>query len=972
MKLLNVVAFSLVLSFIASPHSIYAQQQITTLGSGTKEGSAPQSFFAFENQLLFVASAKHTGAELWKTDGTETGTVMVKDISVGAERSTIANFVLFKGKVYFTANDNIHGQQLWVTDGTGSGTQQISQAMGSGITHMVADDKAIYLLRKSGEYLQLWKSDGSSSGTIAVKSDIMIWGQPENLTVSGGLVYFSCRPFGDSMTRVWRSDGTADGTFPITDPLLGNGSATDGSFHPTQFIDYNGSLYFVSRGGPFAPSSIGLVKSDGTVSGTVAVKPIGDADRLVSYGQALNYNGKMYFTFFEVDASRFYILRSDGTSANTSIIFDKTYPHYFSPSDAVAKNGFLYLTVGDGANGTALMKLNLETLDQQILKTVANPMDKPFIFFSDWHKNTSSATGGKIFFQSQFTDEAGSTLWVTEGTTASTIKLLDNQYVGPMASFNNRIFLNHTTDLGNELWVSDGTPGGTKMVKDINTDVSGLTDTQLVGNGALAVFSGLDVVAGNEPRVTDGTVAGTHVLSDVAIGAASSLVYNLIDVDGKMIFAAAPVSQGFQYYQSDGTTGGTAPFTSFTESKSVTNIIRHSDGKRFFFEIVNRDNSKSLFISDGTASGTKELKNFGKNMYGVGYFIEKMAMGTDKLYFSLFEDDEDLWVSDGTTAGTVKVADMITITELIVAGNKVYFVSQLKPNIDEYEIYVSDGTAAGTKKITNLHVTSSSQPIGLKAFNGKAVFAASNDATGREIWITDGTEAGTTLLKDILPGPTGSLYNPQFVFFGDRIYFVADDGAHGAELWSTAGTPETTALFKDIVPGAGNSLPGRFKVLNDKLFFQAYTPENGVEVWSTDGTADNTKLVVDVIPGPENSNPFGFIELNDKLVFYADTQSDGMQLWGYRSENGAVTAVEDFESDFSVFPNPSHGIYRIRLVSHGATNANVQVFSADGRSISNAIVSDESVLDLRSSPAGVYVIKISAGDWSVIRRVVKF
>jgi ELWxxDGT repeat protein len=97
----------------------------------------------------------------------------------------------------------------------------------------------------------------------------------------------------------------------------------------------------------------------------------------------------------------------------------------------------------------------------------------------------------------------------------------------------------------------------------------------------------------------------------------------------------------------------------------------------------------------------------------------------------------------------------------------------------------------------------------------RLVFGANEGSTGRELWVTDGTTAGTTLLKDINPGP-GSSGRESFVALGDgRLVFSADDGNTGSELWVTDGTTVGTTLLKDINPGPGSSSPRDFAALSD-------------------------------------------------------------------------------------------------------------------------------------------------------------
>jgi ELWxxDGT repeat protein len=94
----------------------------------------------------------------------------------------------------------------------------------------------------------------------------------------------------------------------------------------------------------------------------------------------------------------------------------------------------------------------------------------------------------------------------------------------------------------------------------------------------------------------------------------------------------------------------------------------------------------------------------------------------------------------------------------------------------------------------------------LMAVEDGLVFAAPSPRHGRELWHTDGTVKGTTVLKDIRPGRRGSLPSSivddgQVSIVGDTMYFPADDGRHGMELWRTDGTPDGTLLVKDIRPG---------------------------------------------------------------------------------------------------------------------------------------------------------------------------
>ena len=119
---------------------------------------------------------------------------------------------------------------------------------------------------------------------------------------------------------------------------------------------------------------------------------------------------------------------------------------------------------------------------------------------------------------------------------------------------------------------------------------------------------------------------------------------------------------------------------------------------------------------------------------------------------------------------------------------------------------------------------------------GTLFFTADDGTTGQELWKSDGTAAGTVLVKDIRPGtsnygyPFGSnVYDLTAV--GGTLYFTANDGVHGQELWQSDGTEAGTVLVKDIRPGGDGSSPDYLAFVNGALFFAANDGQNGLEPW---------------------------------------------------------------------------------------------------------------------------------------------
>lgn len=230
----------------------------------------------------------------------------------------------------------------------------------------------------------------------------------------------------------------------------------------------------------------------------------------------------------------------------------------------------------------------------------------------------------------------------------------------------------------------------------------------------------------------------------------------------------------------------------------------------------------------------------------------------------------------------------------IIFNNKLFFVFNKR-------LYSTDGTTAGTSQFIG---TLNSVKY-FKIFNGKLYFTALTATNGTELWSTDGTVAGTQMVKDIYPGTNGAFYSlfykPHFTEFNNKLFFVANDGVHGYELWSTDGTDAGTSLFKDIrtIEGNGNGFgafmtsyynPYPFKVVGSKMYFGAnpYHAAGGPDndfidtqnfiLYETDGTASGTKYVQPPLASSNNynyiNNLSGLTVYNNKLFVYGKIAYD--------------------------------------------------------------------------------------------------
>jgi ELWxxDGT repeat protein len=262
-------------------------------------------------------------------------------------------------------------------------------------------------------------------------------------------------------------------------------------------------------------------------------------------------------------------------------------------------------------------------------------------------------------------------------------------------------------------------------------------------------------------------------------------------------------------------------------------------------------------------------------------------------------DDEihgdELWRSDGTAAGTTLVKDLCpgscwgVHSRLVVVGSLLYFLGS---DGERTTLFRTDGTAAGT-----VPVFLSSSALGQKLFypfaelGGKLLLALPNTALGQtELWSTDGTGAGTAMVKSLgpLPGPSYFPGPVRIGRLGATLFFSNDDGVHGREPWKTDGTSAGTALVKDVFPGGTGSItvtpfsgPQDLPVIGGSLLFPACDDTHGCALWKSDGTTAGTTLI-------RALSPVGLANWNGEAVFAGD---DGSGSGLFKSDGTAAGTV---------------------------------------------------------------------------------
>jgi ELWxxDGT repeat protein len=859
-------------------------------------GSNPHSKVDVNGTLFFIADDGVHGYGLWKSDGTEAGTVLVKDNCYGGLTNV-------KGQLFFVAAAPGPSWGLWKSDGTEAGTVLVKTVSTySPPFSLTAVHDTLFFVGDNGAHGQeLWKSDGTEAGTVLVKNirPGSTGSTPRNLTAVHDTLFFTAND-GASSNELWKSDGTEAGTV-----LVKNIRPNPSGYSPSSLTAVNGELFFAATD---ASHGWELWKSDGTQAGTVLVKDIGPN----AYPTALtDVQGELFFTADDGVHGR-QLWKSDGTEAGTVLVKD------INPGGASALStltvmahvhGELYFLANDGTHGRQLWKSDGTEAGTQLVAAIVPGGASAF---SSTSSGSLTAVGQTLFFVPDGDRAHGPELWKTDGTEAGTVLVKAifpgrGSNPGDLIDVKGTLYFSATdalhgaTDplLRGELWKSDGTEAGTALVKAINHTPASSNPQELTDVNGTLFFTVDDGTHGRELWKSTPTANGpvTTLVKDINPGPAPANPHYLTAFRGAVFFAASDGTQT-GLWKSDGTEAGTVlvkvitPYLAFygTFGSSPQRMTVVND--TLYFVATDRAHGYEVWKSDGTTAGTVPLTDLNPdtpdnpglapyNLTAVGSTLFFTA--TDNYYLRGYQ----LWKSDGTEAGTVMVkyisygARPEVLTDI---GGTLYFTTG-------GGLWKSDGTEAGTVLVRQ---TGTNIPSRIIDVNGALFFTT--DGFGRELWKSDGTPAGTVLLKSGLDAPrdsANSILPSDLIAVNGRVFFVAANVEHSAQLWTSDGTPEGTVAVEDFFRGSGSASPANLTDVNGELFFTANDGTHGTELWTSDGTAAGTRLAQVIRPGGTGSGPQYLTVVGDSLFFSADDGAHGRQLWAWADDPPVLTPLGD-------------------------------------------------------------------------------
>ena len=246
-----------------------------------------------------------------------------------------------------------------------------------------------------------------------------------------------------------------------------------------------------------------------------------------------------------------------------------------------------------------------------------------------------------------------------------------------------------------------------------------------------------------------------------------------------------------------------------------------------------------------------------------------------------------LWTSDGTQAGTVKLSltapgyNTYAATLLTPFGDKLVFAGD---NTQTYgEIWITDGSQAGTTILESINIPASPViPImGITVMNNMVYYGVMSADKHLELKKTDGTVAGTSVVHDF------GIYNQSMLVelktIGNQIFFDLYDIDNGGDdlIYRSDGTDAGTIQLIDLTPdAAGHFLMSDFMPMGNNAYFMVGGFSNNASIYKSDGTVGGTGLLKLINPTSYNTNTFpSFAATSNLLYFAANDGVNGKVVW---------------------------------------------------------------------------------------------
>jgi ELWxxDGT repeat protein len=936
-----------VLLFCCFIHAAFSQSLLkdintTTLSTYFGSGSAVLNGTAF-----FSANAGDgKGHELWKTDGSANGPQLVKDIFPGDSDGLPTDFLALTNRVLFTAEENsTDGKKIFTTDGTASGTLPllVNNQPIFGTNFVESEGYGYFTMTNPGLGTSLLRTDGTGQGTTIWSGTEPFASIIEKPVIVGNVAYYISLS-SDYTYKLVRTDGTLQGTITLktlTQPNSLVGLTAAGN-----------TVYFWAS---TPDEGFALWKSDGSVANTqLAI----DLEPGQAGGIPASWAVSGDYLFFIKDSGEGRVCwRTDGTPAGT-IAISEPIPYaatVFIAGSKVYVSAFaLYASTFDGPLEPIL------NMDQGVQTIEANSM---------------VALNDKLYFVA-LDDAHGKEIWMSDGTESGTQLVRDinpgsgDSNAKPLFILNNQSFWTAFDPLwGLELWSTESSGTTMSLHADINTNTnsSDLGGFEVYGNVTLFPADNGTTGVGVWRHFPD-----QNTVSIIDSGPFLTVPALFTRLGEKVVFQATDSLHGNELWSYDLQTNQAGLLVDLNPGNngSFPDNLTLCDGKVFFNAAMLSSNT--VYVTDGTPGGTTSIGDY------PDYDFYYPACLQNDLFFST--SNTDLYKTNYSSGEITLVKDFDGsfgigyVLYPIEFNNRLFFSA---PDAEHgQELWVSDGTPDGTVLFYDFFTgVNSSKPENLTVINGVLYFTALNSNYGTDLWKTDGTFSGTVKILEIIPPATSFVNSRLFAAEGLFYFMTGDSWANNASLWRSDGTSSGTFVFSQ---SARSIYETEIFPFGSFVYFNAYDDLNGTELWISDGSASGTHLVSDICPGNCSSNPRNFALSDSLLYFTAYHYLYGREPWTMMAgttSTSAPSAAAGLHMKILGNPAQSGSSIGIQLNVQNAASAAFHLYDITGRMVWQKVESSlegENVYQF-SIPVlapGMYWLQVGAGPDRIVEKVI--
>ena len=395
--------------------------------------------------------------------------------------------------------------------------------------------------------------------------------------------------------------------------------------------------------------------------------------------------------------------------------------------------------------------------------------------------------------------------------------------------------------------------------------------------------------------MTDGTTVDTSEIT--ASGVSSVLSTNSnpdFTVFGNEVLFAGNGSSGYPgLWETNGTPAGTSELNVVGAYKYGLDPSNFTVlGSEVIFDGLDQNQRSTLWVTNGTTAGTSEITVPTSNNNGIFFIVgsnpDFTVLGTKVLFRGDGAGGVGLWVTDGTTTGTSELTSagsstlgllyFTTNPDITALGSNAVFTTSGNGSLGN--LWVTNGTAAGTSELSVSGAYSggsiASQGAYFTVFGHDAIFLGVNTNDQPTVGVTNGTSEGSSELT-VGGAYSGGLFdwstspNPEFTALGNEVLFEGEDQSGHLGLWVTngtvLGTSELTGIANAYSGGLFASGVNPDITANGSVaLFDGYDSSGHLQLWVTNGTVAGTSEVVAAGADSSGLNPtdFAFLPISSQ------------------------------------------------------------------------------------------------------------